>query len=230
MYKVTRPNENVIYAKHALRGKRRTRELATRESWTQKNAALVFINEEHSSLRWKDGAGMRRWRNNGEETHQKTEKRYRSYLGIYRSANKWNDKQVRQLVNYIRIFYCFMKCCINSTVLNLHIVSSSQKCLFEVNTRLVVYSLTRPWLSAHNLQQTYIHKTLWRPAQSTIVSKITNICRKYIITIIIIINLFVSSKLTVNKKKNNNTAFSTFAPKWRPNQLDHHIRANTLKL
>lgn len=32
MYRVTRPYENVIYVKHALHGKKRTREQATRES------------------------------------------------------------------------------------------------------------------------------------------------------------------------------------------------------
>lgn len=64
-YRVTCPCQNAIYAKHAPDGKKRTREEATRESWTQKNAAVVFINEERSSLWWNKRTGMRRQGDNG---------------------------------------------------------------------------------------------------------------------------------------------------------------------
>lgn len=45
-YTVTYRCENVIYVKHALHGEKRTREPATRESWTRKNAALALTNKE----------------------------------------------------------------------------------------------------------------------------------------------------------------------------------------
>lgn len=73
-YKVTCPCENAIYVKHAPNGKKRTREQATRESWTQKNAALVFINEEHSSLWWNKRTGMRR---PGDDEREKRERNTR---------------------------------------------------------------------------------------------------------------------------------------------------------
>lgn len=122
---VTCPDENVIYVKHALHGQKRTREQATRESWTQKNSALVFINEEHSSPGCNKSQGIRRYGDNLRGNRKTTYARILFFLNRYECiwnhlyvvfcANETILKSTSQLM-YIRMFYCFMKCCMNSTV------------------------------------------------------------------------------------------------------------------